>query len=77
MVKKDKNNQKMKLKLNNNGFIYVTKYSEKFRKLIIGIAEKSALTSLGKKSLSNIGIFLFGSPSRQEMIDEFIAQLNS
>ena len=75
MVKKDKNNQKMKLKLNNNGFIYVTKYSEKFRKLIIGIAEKSALTSLGKKSLSNIGIFLFGSPSRQEMIDESDADI--
>ena len=65
----------MKLTLDNNGFIYVAEYSEKFRKLIIKIAEKSALNSLGNKSLSKIGIFLFGSPSRQEMIDESDADI--
>ncbi|MDP3882217.1 MAG: hypothetical protein Q8Q31_05060 [Nanoarchaeota archaeon] len=53
----------------NGGFVYVTNYSYRFRELIQSIAEK-AEKSLPSKRLKGIGIFLFGSPSRQEMIDE-------
>lgn len=58
----------------NAGFIYVTNYSFKFRKLIQSIAEK-AERALPSKRLNEIGIFLFGSSSRQEMIDESDADI--
>mgnify|MGYP001564559005 FL=1 len=57
-----------------NGFLYVTEYSEKFKRLIRKIADVSAKESLGK-DLNGIGIFLFGSPSRQEMVDESDADI--
>ena len=58
----------------NSGFIYVTNYSFKFRKLIQSIAEKAEMI-LPNKKLNGIGIFLFGSSSRQEMIDESDADI--
>jgi len=58
----------------NKGFIYVTNYSFRFRELIKSLAEK-AKESLSSKRLNKIGIFLFGSPSRQEMIDESDADI--
>lgn len=65
----------METMLKNNGFIYITRYSEEFRKLIIKIAKKSELNAFGQKHLNKIGIFLFGSPSRQEMINESDADI--
>ena len=58
----------------NYGFVYVTNYSHKFRELIQNIAERSEQV-IPSKSLKGIGIFLFGSPSRQEMIDESDADI--
>jgi len=57
-----------------NGFIYVTNYSEKFRNLIISICEKAQI-NVGLTSLKGIGVFLFGSPSRQEMVEESDADI--
>src|SRR3989344_1878111 len=58
----------------NGGFIYVTNYSYKFRELIQDIAEK-AEQAIPSKKLNGIAIFLFGSPSRQEMVDESDADI--
>ncbi len=58
----------------NEGFVYVTNYSPRFRKLIQDIAEK-AEQSIPCKKLNGIAIFLFGSPSRQEMVDESDADI--
>ncbi len=58
----------------NGGFVYVTNYSYKFRELIQSIAEKAEQTIPCKK-LKGIAIFLFGSPSRQEMVDESDADI--
>ena len=58
----------------NGGFVYVTNYSYKFRELIQGIAER-AEQSIPCKKLNGIAIFLFGSPSRQEMVDESDADI--
>lgn len=57
-----------------DGFIYVTDYSFRFRKLIKSLAER-AEKSLPSKKLKKIGIFLFGSPSRQEMVEESDADI--
>src|SRR3989344_5021187 len=57
-----------------NGFIYVVGYSNKFRKLIEEISRRSAEISKNI-NLNDIGIFLFGSPSRQEMIEESDADI--
>jgi hypothetical protein len=45
---------------------YVTNYSFKFRKKIQEIAA-NAEKIIPSKILKGIGVFLFGSPSRQEM----------
>lgn len=58
----------------NEGFSYITLYSQKFRRLIQSIAE-SAESHLPDGKLNGIGVFLFGSPSRQEMIDESDADI--
>lgn len=58
----------------NGGFVYVTNYSFKFRGLIQDIAEK-AEQAIPCKKLNGIAIFLFGSPSRQEMVDESDADI--
>lgn len=58
----------------NQGYIYVTNYSNKFRNLIQSIAEM-AEKLLPSKKLEGMGVFLFGSPSRQEMIDESDADI--
>jgi len=58
----------------NGGFVYVTNYSYKFRELIQCIAEKAEQVIPCKK-LNGIAIFLFGSPSRQEMVDESDADI--
>jgi len=58
----------------NEGFVYVTNYSYKFRQLIQNIAER-AEQAIPSKKLNGIGIFLFGSPSRQEMVDESDADI--
>jgi len=58
----------------NGGFVYVTNYSYKFRELIQNIAERAEQVIPSKK-LNGIGIFLFGSPSRQEMVDESDADI--
>lgn len=63
----------VKCKLN-DGFIYVTNYSYKFRTLIQSIAER-AEQALPSRKLENVAIFLFGSPSRQEMVDESDADI--
>lgn len=52
----------------NEGFVYVTNYSNDFRKLIQTLAEKTE-QAIPSKKLKGIAIFLFGSPSRQEMIE--------
>jgi predicted nucleotidyltransferase len=54
--------------------VYVTNYSYKFRELIQHLAER-AEQALPSKRLDKIGIFLFGSPSRQEMVDESDADI--
>lgn len=59
-----------------NGFLYITKYSEKFKKLIIDLAKKAEDCSK-IKTMDGIGIFLFGSPSRQEMVEESDAVYSS
>ena len=53
----------------NEGFIYVTNFSLKFRTFIQSTAEK-AESMLPSRKLDGIGVFFFGSSSRQEMIDE-------
>src|SRR3989338_262677 len=58
----------------NGGFVYVTNYSYKFRKLIQNIAER-AEQAIPSKKLNGVGVFLFGSPSRQEMVDESDADI--
>ena len=58
----------------NSGFVYVTIYSYKFRELIQTIAER-AEQAIPSKKLKGIGVFLFGSPSRQEMVDESDADI--
>lgn len=58
----------------NEGFVYVTNYSHKFRELIQNIAEK-AEQAIPSKKLKGMGVFLFGSPSRQEMVDESDADI--
>lgn len=58
----------------NSGFVYVTNYSYKFLKLIQSMAERAEKV-LPSKKLNNMGVFLFGSPSRQEMIDESDADI--
>ncbi|MEK6952372.1 MAG: nucleotidyltransferase domain-containing protein [Nanoarchaeota archaeon] len=58
----------------NRGFVYVTNYSYKFRELIQCIAEK-AEQAIPCKKLNGIAIFLFGSPSRQEMVDKSDADI--
>lgn len=57
-----------------NGFLYITNYSSQFKKLIISIAKKAKEDS-GLKDMSGLGIFLFGSPSRQEMVEESDADI--
>ncbi len=58
----------------NNGFVYVTNYSCKFKELIQSIVEKAEkIIPSGK--MKDMGIFLFGSPSRQEMVDESDADI--
>ncbi len=58
----------------NGGFIHVANYSHSFRQLIQSLAETAEKMIPGKK-LEKIGIFLFGSPSRQEMIEESDADI--
>ena len=58
----------------NGGFVYVTNYSQKFRELIQNISERAEL-AIPSKRLVGIGVFLFGSPSRQEMVDESDADI--
>ena len=58
----------------NGGFVYVTNYSYKFREQIQCIAEKAEQT-IPCKRMNGIAIFLFGSPSRQEMVDESDADI--
>src|SRR3989344_7276767 len=58
----------------NEGFVYVTNYSHKFRESIQTIAERAEQATPQKK-LKGIGVFLFGSPSRQEMVDESDADI--
>jgi len=58
----------------NAGFVYVTNYSYKFRELIQNIAER-AEQAIPSKKLKGIGVFLFGSSSRQEMVDESDADI--
>ncbi len=60
--------------LMNEGYIYVTNYSFKFRKKIQEIAA-NAEKIIPSKILKGIGVFLFGSPSRQEMVDESDADI--
>ena len=52
-----------------DGFAYVTSFSYKFQSLIHSLA-KAAERTLPSGKLEGIGIFLFGSPSRQEMVLE-------
>lgn len=64
----------MLINANREGFLHVANYSYKFRKLIKSIAE-NAEGLLPTRKLAGIGIFLFGSPSRQEMVEESDADI--
>ena len=57
-----------------NGFLYTTNYSSKFKSLIVSLAKKAKENS-NIKDLKGIGIFFFGSPSRQEMVEESDADI--
>lgn len=59
---------------NGEGFVYVTEYSNSFKKLIERNAQKAKRESFNDIP-NGIGIFLFGSPSRQEMVDESDADI--
>ena len=55
-------------------FAYITSYSDRFSRLICRIAH-DAENNLSITKLKDIGIFLFGSPSRQEMVEESDADI--
>jgi predicted nucleotidyltransferase len=52
-----------------NGLIHTTNYSYAFREKVQKLAKKARAKS-GLKDLDGIGVFLFGSPARQEMVEE-------